>query len=266
MENENKSVLPFKLHEGYKAGESEVIKFIDINKLKESKTNPRKVYEEKALNDLADSIKIKGILQNLVVRPLKETLADYEIVAGSRRFRAAKIADLKAVPCVIRTYTDAEVLEIQVIENNQREDVHPLEEGEGYAALLKVEGYTVEAIASKIGRSDKYVRERLQLAHLSPKAKELYQKDILKYTHCRILARLTIEQQENAIKDIVRDDYLTSGKHSLAVKSLEYWVESNIEKKLGSASFPLDDKTLNKEMGACIGCIKKYSIRWPVIS
>lgn len=256
MENENKSVLPFKLHEGYKAGESEVIKFIDINKLKESKTNPRKVYEEKALNDLADSIKIKGILQNLVVRPLKETLADYEIVAGSRRFRAAKIADLKAVPCVIRTYTDAEVLEIQVIENNQREDVHPLEEGEGYAALLKVEGYTVEAIASKIGRSDKYVRERLQLAHLSPKAKELYQKDILKYTHCRILARLTIEQQENAIKDIVRDDYLTSGKHSLAVKSLEYWVESNIEKKLGSASFPLDDKTLNKEMGACIGCIK----------
>lgn len=256
MENENKSVLPFKLHEGYKAGESEVIKFIDINKLKESKTNPRKVYEEKALNDLADSIKIKGIVQNLVVRPLKETLGDYEIVAGSRRFRAAKIAGLKAVPCVIRTYTDAEVLEIQVIENNQREDVHPLEEGEGYAALLKVEGYTVEAIAGKIGRSDKYVRERLQLAHLCPKAKELYQKDILKYTHCRILARLTIEQQENAIKDIVRDDYLTSGKHSLAVKSLEYWVESNIEKKLGSASFPLDDKTLNKDMGACIGCIK----------
>lgn len=245
-----------KLHAGYETDGYEIVKFIGMDQLRESLSNPRKVYEEKALNDLADSIKIKGIVQNLVVRPLKETLADYEIVAGSRRYRAAKIAGLKAVPCVVRNYSDAEVLEIQVIENNQREDVHPLEEGEGYAALLKVEGYTVEAIAGKIGRSDKYVRERLQLAQLCDKGKDLYQKDILKYTHCRILSRLTKEQQEEAIKEIVREDYLTSGKHSLAVKSLEYWVESHIEKKLGSASFPLDDKTLNKDMGACIGCIK----------
>lgn len=256
MEKENKSVIPFKLHEGYKAGESEVIKFIDINSLKESKTNPRKVYDDKALNDLADSIKIKGIVQNLVVRKVETVNHEgFEIVAGSRRFRAAKIAGLKAVPCVIRTYTDGEVLEIQVIENNQREDVHPLEEGEGYAALLKLEGYTVEAIAAKIGRSDKYVRERLQLAKLHPKVKEHYQKGNLWYTHCRLLSRLTVDQQEAALREIWTNGfYGREEKHPVSVKSLETWIEQNVEKSLGSASFPLTDATINKQAGACVSC------------
>jgi ParB/RepB/Spo0J family partition protein len=248
------------IHSGYAPGGSEIIQYIGIEQLRESPTNPRRHYDEKGLNDLADSIKAKGVVQNLVVRALMDSTTrdgaqEYEIVAGSRRYRAAKLAQLKALPCVVRSYSDAEVLEIQVIENNQREDVHPLEEGEGYAALLKVEGYTVEAIAGKIGRSDKYVRERLQLAKLHPKVKENYEKGRLWYTHARLFSRLTIEQQEEALRNVwVNGFYGREEKHPISVKELETWIEMNIEKALGSASFPLDDATINKQAGACVSC------------
>lgn len=239
-------------HTGYTAGRTETIEFIALNELEESPTNPRKHYDEKGLDDLAESISTKGLIQPLVVR--KIGLGAYQVVAGARRLRAGIRAGMGALPCIVKDYSDAEVLEIQVIENNQREDVHPLEEGEGYAALLKVEGYTVEAIAGKIGRSDKYVRERLQLAKLSPKVKEKYQKNKIFYTHARLLSRLTIEQQDQAVEAIMDRDHLVGASHPMNVKALEYWIESNIEKSLGSASFPIDDATINKQAGACVSC------------
>jgi ParB family chromosome partitioning protein len=131
---------------------------LDINLLRESSTNPRKRFDEKKLAELAGSIKSKGVLQPLVVRPVN---SHFEVVAGARRFRASKIAGLATVPARVRDLTDAEVLEVQLIENLQREEVHPLEESGGFARLLKQPNYTAEVLAKKIGHDAAYVYKRL---------------------------------------------------------------------------------------------------------
>jgi ParB/RepB/Spo0J family partition protein len=120
-----------------------------------SKTNPRKTIDKVKLDELTANVKLKGIINPILVRPIKSGL--YEVVAGERRFKAAKGAGLAEIPATVKELTDAEALELQVIENNQREDLHPLEEAEGYEALLKCKHadgskYTVDDIAAKVGQ------------------------------------------------------------------------------------------------------------------
>ena len=126
---------------------------VSLSLLNESKTNPRRIFEDAALKELADSIRSQGVLSPLLVRPLTEK--SFEIVAGARRFRAAQIAEVPTVPVRIVNLSDAEALEAQLIENLQRRDVHPLEEAQGFRALLNLDEpkYSVEQIAAKTGKS-----------------------------------------------------------------------------------------------------------------
>ena len=130
---------------------------LPLSILTESKTNPRRIFEDAALKELADSIRSQGVLSPLLVRPLNER--SFEIVAGARRYRAAQLAESETVPVRIVNLTDAEALEAQLIENLQRRDVHPLEEAQGFRALLNLEEpkYTIEQIAAKTGKSPAYV-------------------------------------------------------------------------------------------------------------
>jgi ParB family transcriptional regulator, chromosome partitioning protein len=116
--------------------------------LTESKTNPRRTFEDDSLKELAESIRTQGILSPLLVRPVSEQ--GFEIVFGARRYRAAQMADASTVPVRIKNLTDAEALEAQLIENLQRRDVHPMEEANGFRALLNLEEpkYSIEQIAS----------------------------------------------------------------------------------------------------------------------
>jgi ParB family transcriptional regulator, chromosome partitioning protein len=116
------------------------IQDIPLGKIHESKTNPRRQFDEKELAELAANIKQHGVLQPILVRPLPKGIADsFELVAGARRYRASKLAGRKSIPATVRELTDAEALEVQVIENVQRVDVHPLDEAQGYAALLELQ-------------------------------------------------------------------------------------------------------------------------------
>ena len=126
---------------------------VSLSLLNESKTNPRRIFEDAALKELADSIRSQGVLSPLLVRPLTEK--SFEIVAGARRFRAAQIAEVPTVPVRIVNLSDAEALEAQLIENLQRRDVHPLEEAQGFRALLNLDEpkYSVEQIAAKTGKT-----------------------------------------------------------------------------------------------------------------
>ena len=110
---------------------------LPLSVLTESKTNPRRFFEDSALNELAESIRSQGVLSPLLVRPLTDR--SFEIVAGARRYRAAQLAEAEAVPVRIVNLTDAEALEAQLIENLQRRDVHPLEEAQGFRALLNLD-------------------------------------------------------------------------------------------------------------------------------
>jgi ParB family chromosome partitioning protein len=126
---------------------------LPLSTLIESKTNPRRIFEDAALRELAESIRSQGILSPLLVRPLTER--SFEIVAGARRYRAAQLAEAETVPVRIVNLTDAEALEAQLIENLQRRDVHPLEEAQGFRALLNLDEpkYSIEQIAAKTGKS-----------------------------------------------------------------------------------------------------------------
>ena len=125
--------------------------------LTESKTNPRRTFEDDSLKELAESIRTQGILSPLLVRP--NTEQGFEIVFGARRYRAAQMAEAPTVPVRIKNLTDAEALEAQLIENLQRRDVHPMEEANGFRALLNLEEpkYSIEQIAARTGKSPAYV-------------------------------------------------------------------------------------------------------------
>ncbi len=121
--------------------------------LNESKTNPRRTFEEAALKELADSIRTQGVLSPLLVRPLTEN--GFEIIAGARRYRAAQIAEQSTVPVRIVNLSDAQAVEMSIVENLQRKDVHPMEEAQGFRALLDLEEpkYSIEQIAARVGKT-----------------------------------------------------------------------------------------------------------------
>jgi ParB/RepB/Spo0J family partition protein len=139
---------------------------VPLAKITPSTTNPRKSFPKDKLDELTDSVKRLGVLQPILLRPLNGG-GTYELVAGERRYRASKAAGLTDIPATVRELTDAEVLEIQVIENLQRSDPHELEEAEGYercsSAHPSGEKYTVDEIAAKVGKSRSYVFGRLKL-------------------------------------------------------------------------------------------------------
>ena len=147
---------------------------LPLNVLTESTTNPRHIFEDAALKELADSIRTQGILSPLLVRPLTER--GFEIVAGARRYRAAQMAEADTVPVRIVNLTDAEALEAQLVENLIRADVHPMEEASGFRALLNLEEpkYSIEQIAARTGKTPAFVASRLKLTELAPVVVEAF--------------------------------------------------------------------------------------------
>src|SRR5882762_1408062 len=178
-----------------------LIQNIPLEKIRESKTNPRTQFDPSKLAELAENIRQHGVLQPILVRPLPKGAADtYELVAGTRRYRASKLARRETIPATVRDLTDAQALELQVIENVQRVDVHPLDEAHGYAALIQLEPdtYTVEAIATRVGRSPAYVNGRLRLIQL---ISEAFYEDKLTVAHAFEIARLQPNDQRRALQE-----------------------------------------------------------------
>jgi len=172
-----------------------------LEQLVEAAANPRKRFPEESMRELTDSVREKGVVTPLLVRPVgvRDGLACYEIAAGHRRALAAKRAGRLTVPAIIRGMADEEFLELLVMENDQREDIHALEEAQGYQSLLQLPGYDVGRIAARVGRSPKYVYDRLKLLQLIPEAQELFLRDLFSAGHAILLARLKPADQMRAI-------------------------------------------------------------------
>lgn len=177
---------------------TDTLKWIPLKDIKPSPTNPRKWFDQARLAELAGSIKTAGIVQPLVVRP---KAGGYELVAGERRLRAAGLAGLPTAPAIVRELTDEQVLELQIIENNQRADVTALEEARGYRALMKLDPkkHTAGTIAGRIGKSEKYVWDRMKLLDLIEPAQELLDQGRITAGHAILIARLKPEQQKQVL-------------------------------------------------------------------
>jgi ParB family chromosome partitioning protein len=184
-----------------------------VKVLRESLNNPRKRFRAESMRELEESVRAKGVVTPLLVRPAPARAGDfYEIAAGHRRFRAAIAAGRPTVPVLIREMADDEFLELLVMENDQREDVHAFEEASGYQALLGLPGYDVAKIAARVGRSPKYVYDRLKLLDLVPDAQALFLRDppLFSAGHAILLARLKPEDQKRAIDVTTRNGYSTA--------------------------------------------------------
>ncbi len=191
---------------------------IPIASLKPGRFNPRRNFAETQLEELAASIRERGLVQPLVVRPSASDVETYEIVAGERRWRAAQLASLHEVPVIVRALSDQEAVELAIIENVQREDLNAIEEGEGYKLLMDGHGYTQEDLAKVIGKSRSHLANTLRLLKLPEDVQDLVRTGALSAGHARALvgrpdasalaARivnegLTVRQIEALVKDAV---------------------------------------------------------------
>lgn len=165
-----------------------------IGEIEPNRDQPRKTFEPGALADLADSIREYGVLQPLVVRPLAGQ--GYQLVAGERRWRAARMAGLSDVPVVIRELSDAQVMEIALIENLQREDLNPIEEAAGYRDLMETFGLTQEQVSTRVGKSRPAVTNAIRLLNLPEQVQEQVRAGKLSTGHARALLSLDVEDDE----------------------------------------------------------------------
>ncbi len=194
---------------------------IDINKVEPNKKQPRKNFNEDALNELSESIKQRGVIEPIIVKKTKNNF--YTIVAGERRWRAAKLAGLKKVPVVIRDYTSQEVMEIALIENIQREDLNPIEESEAYDSLIKEYNLTQDQVAEKVSKSRTAVTNSLRLLKLDTRVREMLIEDKIKNGHARaLLAIKDPELQYNTAVEIFDEN--------MSVRETEKYVKRVIEK------------------------------------
>jgi len=214
---------------------------IPLTEIHLSKTNPRRRRDEKSDAELVESVRRHGVLQPVLVRAVQSNGAPYELVAGSRRFAAAQVAGLTEIPAIVKDLTDTEALEVQVVENLQRADVHPLEEAEGYRQLSAKPGYDVATVAERVGRSVKYVYDRMKLLALTKEAKKLFLDDEIAAGHAILLARLKPSEQLRAIGDsdglfqdeqTLFDPEITGrqegSRKARSVRELQSWIDRNV--------------------------------------
>lgn len=166
---------------------SDSVLYKNINQIVAGCFQPRRVFTTDALADLVVSIKEKGVLQPLLVRKNPRQPNSYEIIAGERRFRAAKMAGLSNVPVIVRDFSDKEALEVAIIENLQREDLNPLEEAEAYKRLMKEFNYTQENLSRVLGKSRSYLANMMRLIDLPIEVKTLLEKKEISIGHARAL-------------------------------------------------------------------------------
>lgn len=182
--------------------------YLPLASISESPTNPRKSFDKEDLAELTDDVARRGVLQPVLVRKSKAMSgAGYELVFGHRRFRAAKGAGLQTVPAMVRELGDAEVLELQLIENVKRSDLHPLEAADGYRQLHEVHGLPIEQVAKRVGKSVGTIYQALSVARLGARARKAWLADEMSAGVARLLARIPAGPQQDLAFEGLEESY-----------------------------------------------------------
>lgn len=239
----------------------DVVKEIFVSAVRPNRYQPRKEFNSDALQDLAESIKVYGILQPIIVRKLG--IDSYELIAGERRLRASKLAGLEKIPAIIREYTDAQTSEISIIENVQRQNLNAIEEARAYERLIRDFGHTQEELAAKIGHSPSYISNLLRLLNLSPQVIEFISRGLLTMSQARpllaieneilqtkaaqmiIVEDLSVKKVESFIAEMKNAGLISGGKKSSAVPKVEK--PEKIAESKEKISPPKEEKIYGKE-------------------
>ena len=212
---------------------------LSLNEIEPNKDQPRKTFDEKALSELADSIAQHGVIQPLLVRPMPD--GSYQLVAGERRWRAARRAGLSEVPVVIREMSDSEMMELALIENLQREDLNPIEEAEGLQQLIHTYGLTQETAAARVGRSRPAIANALRLLSLPTPILELTRDGKISAGHARALLSLNDEEKMVEIADQIL-------KKEISVREVERLAKAAAKEKKQPENHPLRRDTFYDEV------------------
>ena len=208
---------------------------LNINRIEPNKNQPRKEFNEDALQELADSIKQFGVIEPLVVVKRK---GYYELIAGERRWRAARLAGLKEVPVVIKDYDDQQIVEIALIENIQREDLNPIEEAHAYERLIQEFNLTQDEVAERVSKSRTTVTNALRLLKLTEKVQQMLIDDMLSTGHVRALITIADPQLQYETAMYIFDK-------KLSVRETESYVKKLLNKKPKEKTSEKEDPELS---------------------
>lgn len=197
-------------------GSGEIL--VKINEVEPNREQPRKDFDEDSLMELADSIKQFGILQPLIVQRKKNY---YEIIAGERRWRAAKLAGIKEIPIIIKEYSDQEIVEISLIENIQRENLNPIEEAMAYKKLLDEFNLKQDEVAERVSKSRTAVTNSMRLLKLSDRVQQMIVDDMISTGHARALLAIDDEEQQYMLANKIFDEKLSVRETEKLVKTLK---------------------------------------------
>ena len=195
------------------AKSSDIIE-IPLEEIRSNPYQPRQTFNEESIEELARSIKEYGIVQPIIV---KKAVKGYEIIAGERRTKAAKIAGLETIPAIVKEFDDQEMMEIALIENIQREDLNPIDEAQAYENIINLNHMTQEEFARKFGKSRSYVTNMLGLLKLPSATKKLVENNKISMGHARSLSKLSNEEQINNLADKIINE-------SISVRDLEHLI------------------------------------------
>jgi len=242
---EHKSVNKYEIRQG----EAEKI---DINKIYANPNQPRRNFDKDSLNELADSIRLHGLIQPIIVN---ETADGYMIIAGERRYRAAKLCGLKEINAIVKQYTEKQVAEIAIIENLQREDLNPVEVARGIKRLMDEYGLTQEKVSERLGKSRSAVANSIRILSLYPEVLDLIEKGKISFGHAKILASITDYATQLILAKKIAKDKLT-------VRDLEKEVDVILGNKKAKKTpkLPSDElqdfiSELQRALGTKVTCI-----------
>jgi ParB family chromosome partitioning protein len=236
----------------FKAKDSSTQTSLPIQFLVSSKFQPRKHFDETELEELAESIKTNGVLQPILVRPLKTTGSSYEIIAGERRWRASQIAKLHEVPVIIRSFDDETALGVAMIENLQRSDLNLIEEAEGYRTLMNNFQYTQEKLSIHIGKSRSHIANVLRMLSLSKYVKRHIINDDISFGHARALVTLS-ENQANEVTDQIIDRHLSVRNTEKLVNNLKKVAKTGVGAKSLGRQKDANIEFIEKELTSLLG-------------
>lgn len=212
------SMIPDKIGKSAKDGGEQPDTMMDINRVEPNREQPRKNFDEDALLELSESIKQFGVIQPLIVQDRKNY---YEIIAGERRWRAAKMAGLKEVPVIIKNYTDQEIMEISLIENIQREDLNPIEEALAYKRLLTEFNLKQDEVAERVSKSRTAVTNSMRLLKLNEKVQQMLIDDMLSTGHARALLAIEDDEEQYNLAQKIFDEKMSVREVEKLVKKLQ---------------------------------------------
>jgi ParB family transcriptional regulator, chromosome partitioning protein len=223
---------------------------VPIEKIVPNPDQPRRTFEQGALDDLANSIREKGVIQPLIVRESPKNVGEYEIVAGERRWRASQLAQLHELPVILRAYTDTEVLEVAIIENIQRADLNAIEEAAGYKQLMERFGHTQEKLSDALGKSRSHIANLMRLLHLPPDVQDLVVDGQLSAGHARAL--VTAEHPGELAKRIVKGGLSVRDAEKL-VKAEKTPPQPKAAKVFRPSEKDADTRALEADLSATVG-------------